>query len=176
MIVSYDIDGVLAAQPPPNEKKWGRMNGAERKARKEFLIDWYTNAEKLIEPAETTFHAISARKNEPRVYEGTKNWLNRYYPERVISFHLLGVSRSVANVVVYKAGKVLELGVARHYEDNKKVLRGMRKILPNEIELYFWEKGMGSPIPYATKEDYESIRKANKNASPVSGGTLSDFF
>jgi hypothetical protein len=176
MIVSYDIDGVLAGQPPPNEKKWGRMNGTERKARKEFLIDWYTNAEKLIEPAETTFHAISARKREPRVYEATKNWLNIYYPERVISFHLLGVSRSVANVVVYKASKVLELGVARHYEDNKKVLRGMRKILPNEIELYFWEKGMGSPIPYLTEEDYESIRKANKNAAPVSGGTLSDFF
>jgi hypothetical protein len=71
---------------------------------------------------------------------------------------------------------VLELGVARHYEDNKKVLRGMRKILPNEIELYFWEKGMGSPIPYPTEEDYESIRKANKNSAPVSGGTLSDFF
>jgi hypothetical protein len=27
-----------------------------------------------------------------------------------------------------------------------------------------------------TEEDYESIRKANKNAAPVSGGTLSDFF
>jgi hypothetical protein len=148
MIVSYDIDGVLAAQPPPNEKKWGRMNGAERKARKEFLIDWYTNAEKLIEPAETTFHAISARKREPRVYESTKDWLNKYYPERVISFHLLGESRSVANVVAYKSSKVLELGVSRHYEDNKKVLRGMRKILPSEIELYFWERGMDLPIPF----------------------------
>ena len=27
-----------------------------------------------------------------------------------------------------------------------------------------------------TEEEYESIRKANKNAAPVSGGTLSDFF
>jgi hypothetical protein len=148
MIVSYDIDGVLAAQPPPNEKKWGRMNGTERKARKEFLIDWYTNAEKLIEPTETTFHAISARKREPRVYEVTKDWLNEYYPERVISFHLLGESRSVVNVVAYKSSKVLELGVSRHYEDNKKVLRGMRKILPVDIELYFWERGMDLPISF----------------------------
>lgn len=148
MIVSYDIDGVLAAQPPANEKKWGHMNGAERKARKEFLYNWYTNAEKLIEPVEETFYAISARKREPRVYDITNEWLNKYYPKRVISFHLLGESRTVANVIQYKSNKVLELGVKRHYEDNKKVLRGMRKILPSEIELYFWERGMDRPIPF----------------------------
>ena len=37
MIVSYDMDGVLALNPPPNIKKWGHMNGAERKARKEEI-------------------------------------------------------------------------------------------------------------------------------------------
>jgi len=52
MIVSYDIDGVLAAQPPQCEIKWGKMNGVQRKARKDFLYDWYENAEKLIEPVE----------------------------------------------------------------------------------------------------------------------------
>jgi hypothetical protein len=148
MIVSYDIDGVLAAQPPANDKKWGHMNGAERKARKEFLYEWYDNAEKLIEPAEHQFYAISARKREPRVHTITKDWLNKYYGERVISFHLLGNSRTINNVVQYKTETVLSLGVQRHYEDNKKVLRGMRKLLPPEIELYFWEKGMDQPIPF----------------------------
>lgn len=148
MIVSYDIDGVLAEQPPANEKKWGHMNGAERKARKEFLYDWYDNAEKLIEPAEDQFYAISARKRQPRIHTITKDWLHKYYGDRIISFHLLGEPRTVENVVRYKTETVLSLGVQRHYEDNKKVLRGMRKLLPPEIELYFWEKGMGLPIPF----------------------------
>ena len=62
MIVSYDIDGVLAQQPPPNEKKWGLMNGVERNARKEFLNNWYASANKLLNPKEETFYAISASK------------------------------------------------------------------------------------------------------------------
>jgi hypothetical protein len=146
MKVSYDIDGVLATQPPANEKKWGHMDGTERRARKEFLYDWYANAEKLIEPAETEFFAISARKREPRIHTITKDWLNKYYGTRVLAFYLLGTSRTVENVVKFKSETVLELGVQRHYEDNKKVLRGMRKILPPEVELYFWEKGMAEPI------------------------------
>lgn len=148
MIVSYDIDGVLAAQPPANEKKWGHMDGAERRARKEFLYDWYANAEKLIEPAEQEFYAISARKREPRIHTITKDWLNKYYGKRVLAFYLLGTSRTVENVVQFKSETVLELGVQRHYEDNKKVLRGMRKVLPPEVELYFWERGMDQPIPF----------------------------
>jgi hypothetical protein len=146
MIVSYDIDGVLAAQPPANDKKWGHMNGQERRDRKEFLYDWYEHATRLIEPVEDKFFAISARKKEPRVYEITKNWLDANYSGRVISFHLLNTSRTIENVVAYKSSKVMELGVQRHYEDNKKVLRGMRKVLPQEIELYFWELGMDLPV------------------------------
>jgi hypothetical protein len=148
MKVSYDIDGVLAEQPPPNEKKWGMMNGSERKARQEFLIDWYANATQLLNPNETEFYAISARKREPRVWDATKTWLNKYYGNRVLGFYLLSDSRTVQNAVNFKTQTVLELGVQRHYEDNKKVLRGMRKLLPQEIELYFWERGMAEPIPF----------------------------
>ena len=148
MKVSYDIDGVLAAQPPANDKKWGHMDGVERRARKDFLYDWYTNAEKLIEPAEQEFYAISARKREPRIHTITKDWLNKYYGKRVLAFYLLNTSRTVENVIRFKSETVLELGVQRHYEDNKKALRGMRKVLPPEIELYFWERGMDLPIPF----------------------------
>jgi len=148
MIVSYDIDGVLAAQPPQSEMKWGKMNGVQRKARKDFLYDWYENAEKLIEPVEPQFYAISARKREPRIHTITKDWLNKYYGGRVISFHLLDNTRTVENVVRFKSEQVLELGIQRHYEDNKKVLRGMRKLLPQTVELYFWERGMQEPIPF----------------------------
>ena len=59
MIVSYDVDGVLAEKPPLSSKKWGKMNGQERNERKQFLNDWYRNAAPLIQPKEEKFYAIS---------------------------------------------------------------------------------------------------------------------
>lgn len=141
MIVSYDMDGVLALNPPPNIKKWGHMNGAERKARKEFLYDWYNSAELLYKPTEDKFHVISARKKDQRTWEITMNWLNKYFPERVISLSLLNVPRTVNNVVKFKNDAINSVGAVEHTEDNKKVLRGISKINKN-IKLYFWEKNM----------------------------------
>lgn len=141
MIVSYDMDGVLALNPPPNIKKWGHMNGAERKARKEFLYDWYNSAELLYKPTEDKFHVISARKKDQRTWEITMNWLNKYFPGRVISLSLLNVPRTVNNVVKFKNDAINSIGAVEHTEDNKKVLRGISKINKN-IKLYFWEKNM----------------------------------
>jgi len=141
MIVSYDMDGVLALNPPPNIKKWGHMNGAERKARKEFLYDWYNSAELLYKPTEDKFHVISARKKDQRTWEITMNWLNKYFPGRVISLSLLNVPRTVNNVVKFKNDAINSVGAVEHTEDNKKVLRGISKINKN-IKLYFWEKNM----------------------------------
>lgn len=148
MIVSYDIDGVLAEQPPPSNKKWGKMKGDERKNRKNFLLSWYMEAKPLLNPKEQTFHAISARKNEETILKITNYWLKKYYPDRVLSFHLLNTSRNIENVVEFKANTILRLNVKRHYEDNKTVLKGLKKQLPSFIELYFWEKGMAEPILY----------------------------
>jgi hypothetical protein len=147
MIVSYDIDGVLAKQPPQSLKKWGKMNGDERKKRKEFLNYWYLNASKLIEPKEPIFYAISARKNDEKVLKITNYWLKKNYPNRVISFFLLSKSRSLENVIEFKSNVIKHLKVDRHYEDNKKVLKGLKKSLP-EVEFYFWEIGMNEPILY----------------------------
>ena len=141
MIVSYDMDGVLALNPPPNIKKWGHRNGAERKARKEFLDDWYNSAELLYKPTEDKFHVISARKKDQRTWEITMNWLNKYFPGRVISLSLLNVPRTVNNVVKFKNDAINSVGAVEHTEDNKKVLRGISKINKN-IKLYFWEKNM----------------------------------
>ncbi|NBP55469.1 hypothetical protein EBU71_02815 [bacterium] len=141
MIVSYDMDGVLALNPPPNIKKWGHMNGAERKARKEFLYDWYNSAEPLYKPTEDKFHVISARKKDQRTWEITMNWLNKYFPGRVLSLSLLNVPRTVNNVVKFKNDAINSVGAVEHTEDNKKVLKGILKINKN-IKLYFWEKNM----------------------------------
>lgn len=145
MIVSYDIDGVLAEGPPPSEKKWGRMNKYERNARKEFLVDWYRNATPLLEPTVEKFYAVSARKNEPYVYTATQMWLEKYYPNRVIELFLMEDARTVINAANFKS-KIIELKkVQVHYEDNKKVLKIMKQNNPN-VDYYFWQKGMVEPI------------------------------
>jgi hypothetical protein len=143
MIVSYDMDGVLALNPPPNIKKWGHMNGAERRARKEFLYDWYSSAEPLYKPTEDKFHVISARKKDQRTCEITMNWLNKYFPGRIISLSLLNVPRTVNNVVKFKNDAINSIGAVEHTEDNKKVLKGILKI-NKTIKLYFWEKNMAN--------------------------------
>jgi hypothetical protein len=148
MIVSYDVDGVLAEKPPASKKSWGKMNGEERRERKQYLNDWYKNAASLIQPKEDKFYAISARKAEPHIYKISMDWLNANYNSRVIELHLLRESRSIKNVAAFKSEVIINLNIERHYEDNKKVLKEMEKLLPPWIELYFWEKGMIDPIPF----------------------------
>ena len=145
VIVSYDIDGVLAEGPPPSEKKWGRMNKQERQDRKNYLVWWYANAEPLLSPKEPYFFAVSARKFEPDVYAATKQWLDNHFDNRVVDIFLLDKSRSVANAAAFKVDVLKRNGVQIHYEDNKKVLKLMKLMLPN-VEYYFWEKGMADPV------------------------------
>jgi hypothetical protein len=147
MIVSYDIDGVLAEGPPPSEKKWGRMNKYERLDRKRFLVEWYRIAKPLLVPEDHFFFAVSARKNEGEVYAATKKWLDFYYPGRVVDIYLLEGSRSVANAAAFKADVIKRNGVQIHYEDNKKVLKLMKLMVP-EVKYFFWEKGMVTPVEY----------------------------
>ena len=146
MIVSYDIDGVLAEKPPASEVKWGKMKKEERDARRHFLCYWYKNASPLLIPKEDKFYAISARKNDMETAGATKMWLNKYYNTRVLGLCLLSESRTIENVVKFKSKMVSSLNIKRHYEDNKKVLKGMRAILPASIELFFWEKQMEKPV------------------------------
>ena len=147
MIVSYDIDGVLAEGPPISEKKWGRMNKYERSDRKKFLVDWYRNASPLLIPKDPYFIAVSARKNEGEVYAATKEWLDRYYPNRVVELYLLEISRSVLNAATFKANIMIKENIQVHYEDNKPVLKIMKQLAPN-VHYYFWKKGMQEPVEY----------------------------
>ena len=144
MIVSYDIDGVLAEGPPPSEKKWGRMNGYERNQRKEFLVEWYRNASPLLVPSEEKFYAVSARKNDSYVYTATQMWLDKHYPNRVIELFLMRDARTVVNAANFKSSVLASKNVQIHYEDNKKVLKLMKQNNP-DIKYFFWEKGMSEP-------------------------------
>ena len=144
-MIGFDIDGVLAEKPPASDKAWGKMNGAERNARKEFLLQWYENAGTLYQPTEP-FVAISARKNEPAVTGITEDWLRKHYP-MVRDVVLLPISRSIENVVRFKSAAIELYDITEFTEDNKKILKGLAAH-NLDCKLWFWEKGMTERVAY----------------------------
>lgn len=153
-MIGYDLDGVLAEQPPPSNKPWGKMTGAERTNRKRALLDWYQNAKPLLTPTEP-FIVISARKRSPDVYAATQDWLNRHHGERCLAAHLLNEPRSIENVVRFKSKIINTYNLTDFTEDNKQVLAGISKLnLPTR--LWFWRNGMTEPIPY---DEIKSVKK-----------------
>jgi hypothetical protein len=145
-MIGYDIDGVLASKPTPSDKKWGRMNGIERREYKLALLDQYANATPLLVPTEP-FIAISARKEDPAVRRVTTEWLMSRYGVLAEEVVLLPRSRSIENVIDFKSAAILNYQITEFTEDNKKILKGLAlNNLP--CDLYFWEEGMESRVAY----------------------------
>ena len=134
-IVAYDLDGVLAESPLPNDKKWGLMNGAERKERKEYLREHYLSAKPIYNPPEKSFYVITARKTDTKAI--TAIWLDKHFPKRVAGLFMLDVSRTIENVVNFKTQVLLNIKAEVFVEDNKKVLVGIKKRLPLIITKLF---------------------------------------
>jgi hypothetical protein len=145
-VIGYDIDGVLASKPPLSEKKWGRMNGDERKAYKAQLLVEYANARPLLKPTEP-FIAISARKNDDVIYNITLDWLHQHHGDLVVSMALLPFSRTVENVVAFKSSVIEQYGLTDFTEDNKAILKGLSQ-LGLSTRLWYWVEGMAEPVPY----------------------------
>lgn len=123
---AFDLDGVLADKPPFSEKKWGRMNGAERKARKQYLLYFYANAKPLIKwDGESV--VITSRKMEASNI--TVEWFLKYY-NKIPKIYFLNESRNIENVVEFKAEYLKLHKITDFYEDNKKVLAGLKKVYP----------------------------------------------
>lgn len=131
---AFDLDGVLAEKPPMSEKKWGKMNGDERKQRKAFLNAFYFNAKPLL-PYEPGTVVITARKNDPAVQSATLSWFKKHY-NTYPTIYFLDESRSVKNVIAFKSGVLRAHNITHYYEDNKKVLKGLKKEYPEC--LYFF--------------------------------------
>lgn len=140
----YDIDGVLAAQPPAPTKKWGQMNGDERKARQQQLIEWYLTAQPLYDPPNPGI-AISARKHTELIAEITTAWLAAHRPQ-ITDFYLLQGTRTLDNVATYKANIINTRHITHYVEDNKQILRRLSRL--TTANLYHWELGMTDPTPY----------------------------
>ena len=122
------------------------MNGVERKTYKDSLLKQYAEAETLLIPTEP-FIAISARKEEPTIRAITTNWLKDRYGDLVLDIALLPMSRSVENVVKFKNAAIVNYQITVFTEDNKKILKGLHE---NDCpaDLFFWERGMPTPLAY----------------------------
>lgn len=136
-LVSFDLDGVIASCAKTQQTKtWGRMNGLERALYKEQQLINYTQATPLLVPT-GNFIICTARKQEPRVIEATFSWLKKHRIEpRAVFF--LNKGRTLENVGRYKADIVLGSGAQAHIEDNKEVLKRMKKILKERVELFYF--------------------------------------
>lgn len=141
-MIGYDMDGVLAVKPPESTMKWGKMNGDQRNGRKAQLLEWYENAETLLIPEEP-FIAISARRDTPETRQATENWLAKHQPNCVGLF-LLPIARTVENVILFKGAVIESQGVTRFTEDNKKILRGLRKA-NTKADLWYYDHTMPEP-------------------------------
>lgn len=159
MIVAYDFDGVLSEKPPASQKKWGKMNGAERQARKDFLLKFYMTAPALHSPTERSFYVITARKNSPDIVTVSTSWLKYRFGDRVLGVYFLSKSRSVKNVVAFKAQILKQIMAQKFVEDNLKVLKGLKE-QTSGVELIFY-----SPDGVMTALD--EVLKTTKRISSI---------
>lgn len=125
---AYDFDGVLAEAPPHPAKKWGYMNGGERRVHRAMLLEHYASARALIAPETRTFAVITARSRWAQ--NVSEAWLARYYPARWELF-MLDEARTIRNVVAFKAKCLRELAATDFAEDNVTVVRALRRAVPH---------------------------------------------
>ena len=138
---AYDLDGVLAEAPAPAEKSFFKSNGAERRARKEYLLDFHAKAQPLFVPPEDNFSIITARKDVAPIKSVTIKWLMDCMPAgKVFDIAFLREGRTIKNVVAFKTRRLIEIDAQEFTEDNEKVLKGIRKNLPN-IKLWLYKDG-----------------------------------
>lgn len=129
--VGYDMDGVLAVQPPDTGTPWRKMNGEQRKAKQRWLVEWYRNAKPILMPKEEEFIVITARKNTEEIRGVTLDWLGRRFPGRNIKLEMLQESRNIENVVKFKSGIIQGYGLTDYTEDNKVVVKALRGLKLN---------------------------------------------
>lgn len=137
-LVSYDLDGVIAEKKEiKKDKSWGKMNGLERKTYLHSTLHSYATSTVILRPIER-YIIVTARKEDKEVVETTLHWLrqNKISP---VGIFFLNKPRSITNVGKFKANVVTSLNAECHIEDNKKVLQEMKKYLPKNFPLYYFD-------------------------------------
>lgn len=157
---SYDIDGVLCEAPTERGVGWGKLNGGQRAAWKEYLLRWYKSARPLLQPPleEGEFIAITARRvSDPGVSKATSDWIHAQpygHLCRGIYFLPDEYDKNWRDVAHFKAGVIMANDVIEHIEDNKRIIRIIEKIFAEKGHTttkltYFsrpkWERGVFLP-------------------------------
>lgn len=136
---AWDFDGVLCVAPTPPEKKYIKMNGEERIKYRENLINHYLNAAPLFVPEEEEFIIITARKNREDVQQASRLWLEKNLPGKKYQIFFLASPKTYQNVIKFKAEVLNTHNVSNFYEDNRTVLKGLKKLV--KCNLWFYVKG-----------------------------------
>lgn len=144
-LVAYDLDGVLAEAPPPRPKSFFKSTGQERKDWDLLLAEHYRTAKPLLVPPEAEFHVITARKCKAPFIDITMAWLEKHYPDRTWRFHMLATGRTLKNVIAFKGSVIAQMGISKFTEDNREVLKGLRKG-GVACELYYFDGKESTPF------------------------------
>ncbi|MGA7119750.1 MAG: hypothetical protein WBY94_06615 [Polyangiaceae bacterium] len=115
------------------------MTGPERIARRDALLAHYETAPVLyVPPAFQDFVVVTARGQAAK--DVTVAWLRRHYGHHVTAFATLAGARTTERVVEFKAAFLREQEVTDYAEDNRAVVRGLRKVL-SSCRVWHYKKG-----------------------------------
>lgn len=125
-IVAYDLDGVICPMPK-REIKYNEQHKVERDEYNRLKIEHFLNAKVLRIPV-GDWIIISGRREKFR--KETEEWLknNKLYPKGI---YLMVGSLTFDNIIKHKIKLLKEHEVERFYEDDPKLIREIRKAIPN---------------------------------------------
>jgi len=120
----FDLDGVLTVMPK-RPKPFFQQTGAERKVFTEKKLQWFLDAPCLWNP-QRPGHLITGRRENRRGL--TEQWLS-LNSVRYKALHMMDTKKSLTfdNIIEHKINKIKELGIKRYFEDDEKLVKGIRK-------------------------------------------------
>jgi len=126
-ITAYDLDGVIMPLIK-RDKKYFEQSGIERKLFEEQKKKHFINSPITLRPIEREFYIISSRREKYR--NTTEEWLKKKKVnyKRLI---LMEGELTFKHIVEHKYKWLKELGVRRYYEDDEKIIKELRRMLPN---------------------------------------------
>jgi hypothetical protein len=122
------------------------MNGEQRAARRALLDRFYGYAAPLYSPPEPRFSVITARKLD-LAGAITRAWLDRHFPDRIVRLAMLVGGRTHERVIEYKYGCLRAWDIEDYSEDNRNVVRDLRKRQVSEgLRCRIWHYKQGKML------------------------------
>jgi len=122
---AYDLDGVLCSMPH-REKSFRTQNKAERDSYEQRKIEWFSQTPCLWNP-QRPFTIISGRRE--KYWTETEAWIQKH-GLKCTEMHMMTGSLTYENILNHKVKYIKELGIERFFEDDPKLVRGIRNKCP----------------------------------------------